>query len=582
MMGATGLGAESAFNSFLFLVIFVVLYIVYRKRPREVERRRRWLAIAVTIIVAAILVIGKRLDNGSATIWTWKILAMITCLGAAIYAPMAYVIDFCLKLRLQRNIQLTRKMRIGIFGVIFLSNFLIYLALFPGIFGWDSNLQAWEFIHGQVNQHYSVLLGAVFGGILEMGKMVLGSYTAGMAVAMFLQMVLMSYIYARIVYFVAEETESKVALIGATMFFTLTLIMGMMTVYSTQDVIFGGIFALIFMELYRQAKNPKYWLNKINVAKFIILGFLLCACRNNGIYVLGVVFLIAIFIKAGRKRSLMIIAAPIVVSLLYTKIGFRALGIPDVDSTREILSVPSQQLARIYTLHEEELSDEEKMEIEKYYDRERFEQYRIYTMKADATKAALKLENVKENLGAYVGLWAKVGLKNPKGYIEAWLLNSLGTWYPNKKFYDPRANIPYIEFGMSNLRNEGGGRYADIVVERHSVLPGYEKLLETLFQKDRWQEVPFFANVVSMGSYFVLFIFVGGIIIYRKKWRMMLPLGLILGNYLILLLAPVAVFRYCYPMVMMAPIMVVMMLDTMKTERWQARKKFEVKRKEKV
>lgn len=553
---------ELPLNTFLFLVFLVLLIVGYSKRSRDLKKGAKILSGVLTTILAVILVIGKQLELLGAINWSLGTILTIVCLGCAIYIAVEYTVIFCTTFVISGDLTLTRKNKLVIFGIIFLSNFLIFLAVFPGIYGWDSNMQAWQFLHNGVNTHYSVLLGAIFGSILEIGKLIFGSYAAGMAIAMFLQMIIMSYIYSCVVYFVVEETKNKVALVATVMFFTLTLIMGLATVYSTQDIIFGGIFALIFMDLYRLAKKPEHWGNKINVIRFIILSFLLCACRNNGIYVLMIALVAMLFIKTQRKRNVLIMAVPIVLSLFYTNVFFRVLQIPDVDSMREILSVPSQQLARVYVFSQGALSSDEKEKIEEFYDLEKFMQYNVFTMKADMTKAALNLDVLKSNMSDYVATWAKVGLKNPKAYIEAFLLNSLGTWYPNKEFNDPRANIPYIEYGMSNLWNEYDGEYVSMRVDRHSLLPLYDKILLELFRDNHWQSIPLFANIISMGTYFILFVFVCGIAIYKKRKDYIIPMSLILGNYLILLVAPVSVFRYCYPMIIVAPIMFVMLFST--------------------
>jgi len=548
------------FNSFLFLVFLVLLYIAYSRR-KKLDKGAEILTIVMTILLSCILVIGKQLDLLSRINWSFGTLLMIACLGCVIYVAMEYVVSFCTSFCLSGDLELSRKQKWIIFAIIFVSNFLIYLALFPGVFGWDSNMQAWQFLNNRLNTHYSVLLSAVFGSILWLGNAIFGSYAAGLAIAMFLQMTFMSYVYAKVVYFAVENSRSKAVLLGSVAFFTLTLIMGIATVYSTQDIIFGGAFALIFMELYQVNKNPEHWSKKLNIIKFVLLGFVLCATRNNGLYVLCVVFMAAIFINVKRKRNLLVIAIPIVIGLVYTGPVFSLLHIPNLDSAKEMLGVPSQQLARVYVFSEGALTADEKAEIEEYYNKEEFVKYHIFTAKADKTKGALDDQKVKENWFKYISLWLRVGLKNPKAYIEAFLLNSIGTWYPNKEYNDPRSDIPYIDFAMSRLWSEYEGQYAYMRIDRHSLLPGYERILSRLFYENQWQSVPLLSNLVSTGTYFLLCVFLCGMTIYKKRKHYILPLALVLGNYLILLLAPVSIFRYCYPMIIVAPIMMIMLFE---------------------
>jgi len=550
----------------------VLVYIAYDKREAQTKKGIRILSIVLTVLLSTIIVLGRQLDLSSRIDWAWGTLVTIGCLGCLLYIVVEYVMKFCDQKVITGNLELTRKQKLIIFGVILGFNLLIFLAAFPGIYSWDASMQAYHFLNNEMNRHYSVLLSAVFGGILGLGKAVCGSYMAGVAMAMLLQLTFMSYVYAQVVYFVTEYTKSKWWLAGTMAFFTLNLIMGLSTVYATQDIMFGGIFALIFMELYRLAKDSEYWSNKWRVLGFVILGFLLCACRNNGVYVLGFVLLVAAFVSEKRKRDLPILALPIILSLLYTGPFLGWLGVPNTDSVREMMSIPSQQLARVYVLTPGALTDEEKAKIEDYYKKEKFVQYEQLMAKADPTKGALNGEKVEENWGDYIKLWLTVGLKSPKAYVEAFLLNSLGFWYPNKEYNDPRAAIPYIDYLPSRLWSEGDGRYAEMRVDKHSLWQAYDNLLFEWFDGNGWQGIPILASLTSMGTYFVLFLFVCGMTIYRKRKDYVLPLSMVLGNYIVLLLAPVAVFRYCYPMIIVVPIMFMMLFQTKSQKRIKATK----------
>lgn len=548
------------FNTFMFLVVVGITYIAYKKRNLGLPKSANILAVILAGILSIILVIGRQLEMLSRINWTFGTALSILCLGCLTYIAIYYVVDLVEKIKLKSDFVLTRKAKITIFAVVLASNFLIFLATMPGVYGWDSSLQAYYFLNDQMNTHYSVLLSAVFGGLLGVGKMIFGSFGAGMALAMLLQMIFMSYVYTRIICLVAELTKNKVMTVLTILFFTLSLIMGLATVYATQDIVFGGVFALIFIELFELARNPDYWNNKVNIAKFVGLAFLLCACRNNGIYLLAFVTLVALIAAPNRKRNVLILVAPIVIGLIYSGPFFKLLGVPNTDSIREMMSVPSQQLARVYVFDRASLSEDEQKQIEEYYEIKDFVQYETFTAKADKTKNALNGEKVEEAPLKYAMLWLKIGVTHPKAYVEAFLLNSLGTWYPNKQYNDPRSDIPYIDYEMSRLWSEQDGQFAEMKIGRKSVLPLYDKLLSGLFYKNGWQMVPLYANVISMGTYFILTVFLLAMIIYRKAWSKLLPMSLVISNYIIVLLAPVAIFRYCYPMIIVAPIMITMLL----------------------
>jgi hypothetical protein len=231
------------------------------------------------------------------------------------------------------------------------------------------------------------------------------------------------------------------------------------------------------------------------------------------------------------------------------------LHIEKTDTINEMMSVPSQQIARVYTSDDGDISEDEKQKVEYYYDKvERFKEYKSYMAKADKTKGALNGDKVKSSFLDYMSLWVKIGFKNPKKYAEAFLLNSLGTWYPGKKYNDARANIPYIEFGMNTLWDEYDGKYSEMRIDRRSKMVWYERILSDILYENKWQDIPVVSIFYSIGSYFVLVAFAVVMYVYRKQYHLFVPMALVVGLYITVLLAPVAIFRYCYPVLIIIPV----------------------------
>ena len=118
-----------------------------------------------------------------------------------------------------------------------------------------------------------------------------------------------------------------------------------------------------------------------------------------------------------------------------------------------MLSIPSQQLARVYNYNIDVFNEEEIEELNKSYSK--LENFKYYTERqsiSDLTKGVLNSDYVKNNLNKYIKLWLNIGLKDPKNYVEAFLLNNLGYWYPNKNYKDDRMYHPYIEYEMLDAK----------------------------------------------------------------------------------------------------------------------------------
>ncbi|MDO5481171.1 MAG: DUF6020 family protein [Candidatus Saccharibacteria bacterium] len=545
-------------HDFLNLIIFALLLFLVKnirlKTPVSIP------ALFFSLILSTILVIGKQLDLSGAIIWTFFTLIKILMFSLAIFPVTYHLIKWLDSYCPLRSPLLTKKHKLIIFLVFFTTNFLLWLALYPGIYGWDSSAHAYQFFYGDLTSHWSVFLGFVFSRILIFGRDVLGSLSAGVALSTFLQLVLMSLIYTKIVLFIHQKFRNNYFTLSALLLFTLVLTYGLMTVYTTQDTIFGGLFALTFIELYNAFTEKSYWRNKKTPLKFILFSFLMCLCRNNGVYALLVVVVSAlIFTKRNKLKTTLIIAIPIILSFVFSGPVLKILNIPKVDTINEMMSIPSQQFAKVYN-ESQKLTAEEKSEIDYFYDTPgKLELYKDLPLLADRTKETLNATKISENPLRYFSLWIRLGISHPRSYLEAFLLNTLGTWYPNKYYYDARNNYhPYCEYRMSAIASDWPERpsISEMQINRESKFPLLEKALSALITSNKWRELPILSTLYSVGIHFIILIFTIILYIHQKRKNFLVPLSLIIGLYLTIFLGPVSVFRYCYPIALVSPILI--------------------------
>ena len=76
--------------------------------------------------------------------------------------------------------------------------------------------------------------------------------------------------------------------------------------------------------------------------------------------------------------------------------------------------------------------------------------------------------------------------------------------------------------------------------------------------------IPIISSLFTCGTYFILFLFTAFYVVYKKNLKILYPLSIILGYYLTLLLSPVCIFRYCYALILSAPIMIGFLTKKMK------------------
>ncbi|MBQ3452694.1 hypothetical protein IJG28_00610 [Candidatus Saccharibacteria bacterium] len=552
-------------NSLLSVLLLVLQIFIYAKMFKIHKRNEMIFEVVFSIFLAGILVIGAQLDWCSEIMWGLGTVARIFCLAVFVFPIMNVLMTFLGEAKIN-NFEITKQKKFFwvTFMIIAFGGLIVWLATYPGIWGYDAATQfatitnVDEGYTQSVGAHYSLPLGWLMTSIMTLGKNMFGNYQAGMALCSLLQMLFLSYVATRILIYATEKVKNKYLYIIGLVFFVAFPLYTAMTVYMTQDAVFGALFALAFIHIYELSVNDCYWARRINYVLLSGLLLTLCLCRNNGFYCLVVAFIVAVvFMKGRRVRVALIFGIPMLLYQLYNGPFLSILNISTASSISEMLSVPSQQIARVYNYNNDLIGADEKEQLDAYYSGYKdFIEYRQYPAIADFTKRYIVRGRTSSDLTGYVKLWLKIGTKDPKNYIEAFLLNNLGFWYPNKKYPDTRMGIPYYEYEMTD---RGDDRF--LVIERTSQIPMLNAMLKSVLVDDAFVKVPILSTICSMGTYFVLFCFVLGYSIVRKNWKKIVPLGLMMGLYITLLLSPVAVFRYCFPIVILWPLLFAMLFE---------------------
>ena len=92
-----------------------------------------------------------------------------------------------------------------------------------------------------------------------------------------------------------------------------------------------------------------------------------------------------------------------------------------------MLSLPMQQMARAYVRHTDELDEEDRMEMERFFEKDWLTRYRYYL--SDPVKKGMNMELVGDEPAEFLKLWARLAKQFPSEYIEAPLYNTFGLWY---------------------------------------------------------------------------------------------------------------------------------------------------------
>ena len=548
-------------NSFVYFIFFALFLFIFSK-IKNLKKGYTIFSIIFSVILSLVLIIGSQLEFYSEIIWSFATLIKIIALSVSIFPLNYLLLKYIDEFKIQKSDNINyKKIFVITFLIILFFNFLVFLALYPGEYGYDAGFQIMEILEKdvQITSHFSLLFSFILAKVVNLGKVLFGSYQVGFGIYCFLQMTFLSYVATKITVFCTKRIPNKIIYFINVLFFSFFPLYTLMSISAAQDSVFAGLFCLIILNVIELIENKDYWKNKLKPISLGILIFLLCLIRNNGFYCI----LISIpFIFLACKNKKVVVLLIFIISLFAYKIYsgpvFNILDVTKTDTFREMLSIPSQQFARVYNYNLKVFSKEKLKQLKKFYPE--INDFKYYTYRqsiADPTKSVLNNKYVKSNLKDYISLWTSIGVKDPENYVEAFLLNSLGFWYPNKNYNDDRMYHPYIEIEMMDAA-KWNPRYVQI--KRESKFPIYEKILNITIGKNAWKCIPVISTIFTTGTYFIIFIFLFLLTILRRNFKYMLPISIILGLYATLFLSPVALFRYCFPIIMVSPLMINLIL----------------------
>ncbi|MCI9147276.1 MAG: hypothetical protein HFG73_03260 [Hungatella sp.] len=436
------------------------------------------------------------------------------------------------------------------------------LAFYPGLYCYDMSWQWAQFASKEYTTHHPLLHTVLSGGIIELGKLVGGSYERGLFFHSIVQLAFLSGCMAFGVRFLAKTMNNHRAAVLTWLFFLLFPYFPVMGVSTTKDTMFAGLFFVVFVCLCDMAAEGCFYRGR-KLAAFVACAVVMCLFRNNAAYGLAVMaFCLCAVWGAqllggrGRKGSGVFFGKAIgltVLCLVLSQAGFTALekGLGAREGSRaEMLSLPMQQMARAYVYHKEEFSEEDREELLRFFDEESLLRYKYYV--SDPVKAGMRMENFKA--GEFAKLWFKLGRQFPGEYVKAPLCNMMGLWYLGGD------SSCYLSYEMLPPFDQ------DHKVEIRSKLPRL-KAYYSWFTDSNLQKYLPGASLFFYTSFYSWCVAATAGIMAAKKQRLFLILPLFLGSYgFTLVFGPCIIVRYFLGVMMCVPVLAVMTFQVLPEE----------------
>lgn len=421
-------------------------------------------------------------------------------------------------------------------GIIFLAWIPYLLQYFPGIATPDSVDQIKQAIGlSALNAHHPLLHTMIIRLAMTIGQ-TFSNQNTGILIYSIMQMLVMSAIFSFAIYYMAKKQIPEWIRVVATIFFALYPVNAIYSITMWKNILSGGAILLFVICMTEIATTTDFLQSKIKFLMLILVSLTVIYLLNNGIYI--IILTIPFLILACRKNYKKILAFLIIILIMNTSINTLLYSVLNIQkgSIREALSIPIQQLARVITYRRNDMSDEDKEKIYNFLPADNLHELYNPTL-SDPVKAKFDEQYFKEHKLEFITTWAGLFFEFPVEYIEAFLCNCYGYWYPEASNWVVSRTITEDE---------------KLETSSKPIITGLEKIDSLIDRRD----IPVFSMLFSLGFMFWLLLIALTYCIYKKNYNLLLVYVPILILWLTVLASPVfCEYRYLYGMVVSLPIL---------------------------
>ncbi len=431
----------------------------------------------------------------------------------------------------------------------------VLLAEFPGFFVYDAADELNEVLTRTFTTHHPLLHVLLLGGVIALFHKITGSWNIGIFAYIFLQMLVITAIFAYVVTYLQKKGAGKRWRLFWLAFYGAFPTIVMYTLCSCKDGLFSALLLLLTVLLLQLVEEKEAFIaDKKRGAAFVAVAVLMPLFRHNGFYayLVFIPFALFYFRKALKPVLIGILVSPVILYLVLSNALAFACHAEDTTHHQEMLTVPIMQLARVYSYENDSLSEDDKAVIESYIPKSNLDKYTPRV--ADLVKVDFNNSLYEENKGDFWRVWKKLFVQHPATYLNAWLLTSYGYWYPPAIINVYKGNTVY---SFTYEDSSYFGYEVEPPGERISLIPPLDSLYRYISIGTFQQDAPLFRLFFTPGLYVFIYLFVFAYRLYRKRFDLVMPFIPMILTYCTVLLGPTYLIRYVLYLWLLVPLLTV-------------------------
>ena len=353
--------------------------------------------------------------------------------------------------------------------------------------------------------------------------------------------------YGFLIYFAYKFIKNKILrnVIITFLCFAFVPFVPQFSIAVWKDVPFAMFMVWFLIGIIEMITNEENFFGKKRyLLLFIIVTLCVMFFRNNGIYIVLLTLPFAILWRRKYwKQILIIFVIPIVFYYIITGPVFTKLNIAK-SASKEMLSIPMQQMARIVKYKGYELSEEDKNVIGQYININTAAENYNPTI-SDPIKNEFNDGTFNQDKLNLIKLYIKLAIKYPGETLEALVGNTYGYYYPEVVTYPVATGVYKSPFEAEQFMKLEETPIVEI--------PILDSMINAIYEK----QIPIVSLIANIG--FVFWIVLGLVFynIYQKRYKYLLMFISVGILYLTCLASPVSgELRYIYSMFVSLPLFI--------------------------
>lgn len=465
------------------------------------------------------------------------------------------------------------KLSLGIGFLLFICSLPIWLAYYPGICAYDSYSQVRQIVEQTYNTHHPLFHTLILRFYLWIGTL-LGHSNIGIALYTLVQLFLLSFACGYSVatgYFAIliklGNNKAKWGALVLTLLYLICPFQPFMAISVTKDIPFSICFLLFTASLIRIILIKKSCVKLYALCLSSLFATILF--RNNGIYA-ALCFAVSLALiaflnrkKGNQKYSILAIGTILILlaGFIFNSLLAAVLHATPADK-REMLSVPIQQIARVMAYHSSDddfvITEAEQDLIDDFLLDQSYFLYdpAISDPVKRHTNTSVLLRRPKDFIKTYLHLF----FRYPGEYVNAVLCTNAGFLSPADLSH-ASVNQTVNREGLGYIQTRWEKQTLSLAgIEQTSKWPSLFAVLEEWCSDNKYLQIPIIGFLMRPGLAIWLLLLIAIVLIERKNYCLLLPLADILGYYLTMLLGPTVQLRYIYPIMLVVPIYLSLLL----------------------